>query len=42
MLPTFERILTRKSLILMGTDAEQTAIAVERLPAAGFCIIPRY
>lgn len=42
MLPTFERILARKSLILMGTDAEETAIAIEQLPAAGFCIIPRY
>ena len=42
MLPTLERILARKPLILMNTTGMETSLAAEKLPAAGLCVIPRF
>jgi len=41
LIPLFKKILEHKPLVLMNTYEEETQAALEQLPAAGLCVIPR-
>lgn len=41
LIPLFKKILERKPLVLMNTFEDETQAALEQLPAAGLCVIPR-